>query len=84
MLFHRLSPESRSFAPSGKGKQEYQLDPLRLGLALLLFILLIGAAFLAKWMQWGEAVTLFLHLGEVTFGGIIGLFFGERSALKAK
>jgi hypothetical protein len=82
MFFYAKRPASRSFSPSGVEKDErYRLEPMRLVLAVVIFTLLVVAAFVAKVINWPEAMTLFLHLSEVTFGGLIGLFFGEKTAI---
>jgi hypothetical protein len=46
------------------------------------FVLLILGAFVAQSQNWDEGAKVLLHMGEVAFGGLAGLIFGERMAIK--
>jgi hypothetical protein len=42
------------------------------------------AAFVGRFLAWPEAASAFMHLTEVSAGGIIGMFFGEKSGIRKK
>ena len=89
MIFHKEvkeANEGRSFAPGGKPTKErtYETDYARVALALVLMVIMATAAFIGRWLAWPEAAAAFLHLTEVSAGGIIGLFFGESMAINKR
>jgi hypothetical protein len=91
MIFHSIRPRTKGMtdaglelpAASGSGPAaNFQTDWIRLSFAFGFLILLGVAAFVARGIAWNEAAVAFLHLLEVAAGGIAGLLFGERIALK--
>ena len=85
MIFHTVDTGSRSFADTGEGvgTRKYRLDLGRVGIGAAFFVLLALAAFMAKWVQWDEAATAFLHMAEIAAGGMSGILFGEQMGLRA-
>ncbi len=86
MIFHKEVSEGLSFGPGGKAAEgrTYETDYVKVALALLFVVLMAIAAFIGRWMAWPEAASAFLHLTEVSAGGVFGMFFGEKSALDRK
>jgi hypothetical protein len=85
MIFHRAASAERGFAPKGTGTrpaQRYELDPIRIALAIAFMVALIAAAIACHLTGWAEGANVFLHLIEITGGGIVGLIVGEQSASK--
>jgi hypothetical protein len=88
MFFHRTVAEL-GFAPKGaasnkSGVQKVEVDPIRVGVFIGLFVILIAAAIVCHVVLWDEGAKSFLHLVEVAGGGLVGLFVGEKSSLKAQ
>jgi hypothetical protein len=85
MIFHKRAAGSREFADSGKPgarQDKFETNYVNLAIGLAVLILLAGAAFLGHWLEWEKGSTMFLHFAELWFGGVTGMFFGERLALK--
>ncbi|UWU68200.1 hypothetical protein [Bradyrhizobium sp. NC92] len=61
---------------------DYKFVLARFVVGLLLVGGLIGASFLAKSMQWQSGADTLLDLGKIAFGGLVGLLFGEKNAVK--
>jgi len=87
MIFHVKSSEERGFAPTrspSTGSPEYHASWIRVFLGILLLALLLGGALLSKRWSWPEGSSALLHMAEVSFGGLAGLFFGERTGITSK
>ncbi len=86
MIFHEIAAAEQSFGPSPKGRKpgaEYRISVMRMSFALGFFLILVLAAFAGQWLGWQQAADVFMHLVQVTAGGLVGLFIGERSALNS-
>jgi hypothetical protein len=88
MFFHRTVAEL-GFAPPGpasskSGVQKVEVDPIRVAVSIGSFVILIAAAIVCHVLLWEEGAKSFLHLVEVTGGGLVGLFVGENSSLKTQ
>jgi hypothetical protein len=86
VIFHKEIIEGRSFAPGSKAAtgRTYETDYAKVALALGVMVLMATAAFIGRWLAWPEAASAFLHLTEVSAGGIIGMFYGERTAIRTR
>jgi hypothetical protein len=82
MLFHVPIPK-RGFSPDSGAKNppRYTVSWIRVASGLLVFFILLLAAFVAHLQHWIEGATILLHMCEVIFGGIVGLLFGEKVAI---
>ena len=86
MIFHKEANEGLSFGPGGKPTtgRVYTTDYAKVALALVFVVLMATAAFIGRLLAWQEAASAFIHLTEVSAGGIIGMFFGESSAINKR
>jgi hypothetical protein len=89
MIFHTKSSEGMGFAPgksssSKAGTEEYHASWARVLLGFVLILVILGGALLAHRWDWPEGSQSLLHMGEVAFGGMVGLFFGERTGMTAQ
>jgi hypothetical protein len=85
MVFYTKEPPGREF--SGETERErsgsgYSLSVGRLVGATVFLTGLLLLSFLAWYLKWPEGSAAILHMAEVAFGGIAGLLFGERGAVK--
>jgi len=84
MFFHVRRPTPNGLSPPSQvlgTEDDFELSTSRVALAIGFVIVLALFGFLAKWAAWDEAATAFLHLVEVSAGGIGGVLVGERTAL---
>lgn len=61
---------------------EYKFNQARFLIGVCLVGGLIGASFLARSIQWDDGAKTLLNFGQIALGGLVGLLFGERNALK--
>ena len=78
MLFYRKAMDRGFSAGRDGARYRYELDRIRLLLAAVVVALVFVGAFLCRREGWQEGSTVLLHLGEIAFGGLVGLLFGER------
>ena len=60
----------------------YKFNLARFAIGVFLLGALIGAAFVAKWINWENGATTLLEFSKIALGGLVGLLFGERNAVK--
>jgi len=89
VIFHRIAASDRGFSPGLGGREDtggqakYEIDIGRCLLAVGFLVLLFVASFAAWAVNWTDGSATILHMAEVVFGGVAGLFFGERGAISS-
>ena len=85
MIFH-VPVAEMGMAPKvgDKDSSNYILSIARILIGIVMLMALLALAFFAYSQGWSEGTTVLLHMSEVTFGGMIGIVFGERMGLQAK
>jgi hypothetical protein len=88
MLFHVRSQAPKGFAPSattgerGAPVATWVLSISRVLAGIGILAALLAGAFAAHSQHWEEGSSALLHLSEVVFGGVVGVIFGERVAIR--
>ena len=84
MIFHTRKPRGSGFGPGTTEQGEYRTRVTAVVGAIIAIILLFLAGFALWKLGWTDGSNRALHFADVVFGGVFGLFFGERSAISAK
>ena len=60
----------------------YKFNLARFIIGVCLVVGLIGAAFAAKSIHWENGASTLLDFSKIALGGLVGLLFGERNAIR--
>jgi hypothetical protein len=82
MIFHVRKPSDPGFGPgTTDGRPQYQARRGAVIGAAIALVALFAIAFGLWKAGWNDGSDKALHFADLLFGAVIGMFFGERTAL---